>query len=65
MSDLKKLVEQGKSQGGYISYLDFIEYLPPDIVDQDAIDDIISMLKDMGIEVTLEKAEVIKFPKDN
>jgi len=62
MSDLRKIVEKAKSQG-FISYLDVIKYLPPDIVEQDQIEDILSMLSDMGIEVRKDKAEVISISK--
>jgi len=65
MNQMRDLVKQAKSQGGYISYLDVLEYLPSDIVEQNQIDDIVKMLKDMGIEVRTEKAEVINLSEDN
>ncbi len=59
MKDIKELVKIGKSQG-FINYLDFKEYIPVEIVDKEQIEDIIEMLRGMGIEVRKEKAEVIR-----
>ncbi len=59
MHEIKKLVEKGKSQG-YVSRVDFNNCLAIDDMMQEHIDDIIQMLNDMGIEVRMEKAEVIK-----
>ena len=60
----KELVEKGRSQG-YISNLDLGKFLPPDIVEQGHIEDVIRMLNDMGIEVRKEKAEVINLRENN
>jgi RNA polymerase primary sigma factor len=60
MKDLKELIKTGKSQG-YINHLDLQDHLPFDIVDKEQIEDFIQMLKEMGIEVKKEKAEVINF----
>ena len=57
--NLKNLVAKGKSQG-YISYLDLKDCLPEEITENDLKEDIVTMLKDMGIEVRMEKAEVIR-----
>ncbi len=49
-SQLKQLIALGKEQG-YLTYAEVNDHLPPDIVDSDQIEDIISMINDMGIQV--------------
>ncbi|MBW8189681.1 RNA polymerase sigma factor RpoD [Neiella marina] len=49
-SQLKLLVQKGKEQG-YLTYAEVNDHLPADIVDSDQIEDIISMINDMGIKV--------------
>ncbi|RCU51719.1 RNA polymerase sigma factor RpoD [Corallincola holothuriorum] len=49
-SQLKLLVAKGKEQG-YLTYAEVNDHLPADIVDSDQIEDIISMINDMGIQV--------------
>lgn len=49
-SQLKLLITRGKEQG-YLTYAEVNDHLPPDIVDPDQIEDIISMINDMGIQV--------------
>lgn len=49
-SQLKLLVQKGKEQG-YLTYAEVNDHLPADIVDSDQIEDIISMINDMGIQV--------------
>jgi len=49
-SQLKLLIARGKEQG-YLTYAEVNDHLPPDIVDPDAVEDIISMINDMGIQV--------------
>ena len=49
-SQLKILVQKGKEQG-YLTYAEVNDHLPADIVDSDQIEDIISMINDMGIKV--------------
>ncbi len=49
-SQLKLLIAQGKEQG-YLTYAEVNDHLPPDIIDSDQIEDIISMINDMGIQV--------------
>jgi RNA polymerase primary sigma factor len=50
-SELKNLIVLGKEQG-YLTFSEINDYLPPDIVDAEQIEDIISMLNDdMGIKV--------------
>lgn len=57
-SRLKDLIARGKEQG-YLTYAEVNDHLPPDIADPEQIEDIISMINDMGIRV----AEVA--PEDN
>ena len=49
-SQLKILIAKGKEQG-FLTYHEVNEHLPDDIVDPEQIEDIISMITDMGIEV--------------
>ncbi|WP_199612067.1 RNA polymerase sigma factor RpoD [Flocculibacter collagenilyticus] len=49
-SQLKLLITKGKEQG-YLTFADVNDHLPQDIVDSDQIEDIISMINDMGIQV--------------
>ncbi|MEO8964903.1 MAG: RNA polymerase sigma factor RpoD [Gammaproteobacteria bacterium] len=50
-SRLKDLIARGKEQG-YLTYAEVNDHLPPDIADPEQIEDIISMINDMGIRVT-------------
>ena len=49
-SQLKLLIAKGKEQG-FITYHEVAEHLPDEVVDPEQIEDIISMIIDMGIEV--------------
>ncbi len=49
-SQLKLLIARGKEQG-YLTYAEVNDHLPSDIVDPEQIEDIISMINDMGITV--------------
>jgi RNA polymerase primary sigma factor len=49
-SQLKELIARGKEQG-YLTYREVNDHLPDDIVDPEQIEDIISMINDMGIAV--------------
>ena len=49
-SQLKLLIAKGKEHG-FITYHEVTEHLPDEIVDPEQIEDIISMITDMGIEV--------------
>ena len=49
-SQLKLLIAKGKDQG-YLTYHEVNDHLPEDIVDPEQIEDIISMINDMGIAV--------------
>ncbi|WAK02016.1 RNA polymerase sigma factor RpoD [Methylobacter sp. YRD-M1] len=49
-SQLKQLIAKGKIQG-YLTYAEVNDHLPSDIVDPEQIEDIISMINDMGIQV--------------
>ena len=49
-SQLKTLISRGKEQG-YLTYAEVNDHLPEDITDPDQIEDIISMINDMGIPV--------------
>jgi RNA polymerase primary sigma factor len=49
-SEIKKLITKGKEQG-YLTYAEVNDHLPDDVVDPEQIEDIITMINDMGIEV--------------
>jgi RNA polymerase primary sigma factor len=49
-SRLKDLIAKGKEQG-YLTYAEVNDHLPADIADPEQIEDIISMINDMGIRV--------------
>ncbi len=49
-SQLKALITRGKEQG-FLTYSEVNDHLPEDITDPDQIEDIISMINDMGISV--------------
>jgi RNA polymerase primary sigma factor len=49
-SQLKRLIAKGKEQG-YLTYREVNDHLPSGIVEPDQIEDIISMINDMGITV--------------
>ncbi|MEX0951167.1 MAG: RNA polymerase sigma factor region1.1 domain-containing protein, partial [Gammaproteobacteria bacterium] len=49
-SQLKLLIAKGKEQG-FLTYHEVNDHLPEDIVDPEQIEDIISMINDMGITV--------------
>ena len=49
-SRLKELIATGKEQG-YLTYAEVNDHLPDSIVDPEQIEDIISMINDMGIAV--------------
>jgi len=49
-SQIKLLIAKGKEQG-YLTYAEVNDHLPGDIVEPEQIEDIISMINDMGITV--------------
>ncbi|MDN4503538.1 RNA polymerase sigma factor RpoD [Alteromonadaceae bacterium BrNp21-10] len=49
-SQIKLLIAKGKEQG-YLTFAEVNDHLPQDIVDSDQIEDIVSMINDMGIKV--------------
>ncbi|MBV1881869.1 MAG: RNA polymerase sigma factor RpoD [Pseudomonadales bacterium] len=49
-SQLKSLIARGKEQG-FLTYAEVNDHLPEDITDPDQIEDIVSMINDMGITV--------------
>src|SRR3984885_904220 len=55
-SRLKDLITRGKDQG-YLTYAEVNDHLPADITDPEQIEDIISMLNDMGIRVSEDAPE--------
>ena len=61
-SKLKELIKLGKAQG-YLTYFQVHSHLPPDIVDPGQVEDIISMINDMGIEVREYPDNVTEFPR--
>ncbi|MDZ7748821.1 MAG: RNA polymerase sigma factor RpoD [Halofilum sp. (in: g-proteobacteria)] len=49
-SRLKDLIAKGKEQG-YLTYAEVNDHLPDGVVEPDQVEDIISMINDMGIQV--------------
>jgi RNA polymerase primary sigma factor len=49
-SQIKLLIAKGKDQG-YLTYAEVNDHLPSDIVEPEQIEDIISMINDMGVQV--------------
>jgi RNA polymerase primary sigma factor len=49
-SRLKELIARGKEQG-YLTYAEVNDHLPDSVVEPDQVEDIISMINDMGISV--------------
>ncbi|MGY0504797.1 RNA polymerase sigma factor RpoD [Luteimonas sp. e5] len=49
-SEIKQLISKGLEQG-YLTYAEVNDHLPDDLVDPEQIEDIISMINGMGIEV--------------
>jgi len=49
-SEIKQLITKGREQG-YLTYAEVNDHLPDDVVDSEQIEDIISMINGMGIEV--------------
>lgn len=56
-SRLKELITRGKEQG-YLTYAEVNDHLPADITDPEQIEDIISMINDMGIKVAEQPPEM-------
>lgn len=56
-SRLKELITRGKEQG-YLTYAEVNDHLPADITDPEQIEDIISMINDMGIMVSEDAPEM-------
>ena len=56
-SQLKILIAKGKDQG-YLTYAEVNDHLPAGIVDPEQIEDIVSMINDMGITVHEEELGV-------
>lgn len=54
---LKELITRGKEQG-YLTYAEVSDHLPLDITDPEQVEDIISMINDMGIRVSDEAPEI-------
>ncbi len=49
-SEIKQLITKGREQG-YLTYAEVNDHLPDDVVEAEQIEDIISMINGMGIEV--------------
>lgn len=56
-SRLKELITRGKEQG-YLTYAEVNDHMPADITDPEQIEDIISMINDMGIRVSEDAPEM-------
>ena len=47
---LKQLITLGKDRG-YLTYAEINDHLPDDLVDAEAIESVVAMINDMGIQV--------------
>ena len=56
-SAIKKMIAEARERG-YITYDQLNQVLPPDQVSSDQIEDVMSMLSEMGIQVTEDEDEV-------
>lgn len=56
--ELRKLIEKCKAQG-YVTYPEFRKALPPDIIDEEQINDLFDLARDMGLEIRMQKADVL------
>jgi RNA polymerase primary sigma factor len=65
-SDIKTLIAKGKEKG-FLTYAEVNDHLPDGIVDSEQIEDIISVINDMGITVyeNTPDAEALELAKDN
>src|SRR4030067_1712249 len=54
---LKSLIAKGKEQG-YLTYRELNDHLPDNLFESEQIEDVISMMKDMGIEVHEQAPEI-------
>src|SRR5665213_2331463 len=59
-SRLKDLISRGKTQG-YLTYADVNDHLPSDITDPEQIEEIVSMINEMGIHVAEDASGVEEF----
>jgi RNA polymerase primary sigma factor len=65
-SDIKTLIAKGKEKG-FLTYAEVNDHLPDGIVDSEQIEDVISVINDMGITVyeNTPDAEALELAKDN
>jgi len=65
-SDIKTLIAKGKEKG-FLTYAEVNDHLPDGIVDPEQIEDIISVINDMGITVyeNTPDAEALELAKEN
>ena len=58
---IKELIDSGKEKG-YLTYDELNDVLPPDIVSEDQIDDVMSMFGELDIEI-VDSVQKVKIPK--
>ena len=65
-SRIAELIEKGREQG-YLTYSDVNDHLPEDISDPDQVDEIISMINDLGLQVheTAPDADSLMLSEDS
>ena len=63
-SDLRELLTQGKSQG-YLTYDEVTDYLPDEAVDPEKLDNLLSILDEMNIELLAEAPQPKFFDGDD
>ncbi|MGC9128109.1 MAG: RNA polymerase sigma factor RpoD [Acidithiobacillus sp.] len=63
-SELKRLIARGKEQG-YLTYREINDLLPEDVFDPEQMENVITMINDMGIEVFEEAPDDESLLMDN
>src|SRR5512138_3614317 len=61
VEDVKQLIDMGKEKG-FLTYEEVNDFLPPDLVSSDQIDDVMSMFGELEIEV-VDSVQKVKIPK--
>jgi RNA polymerase primary sigma factor len=62
-SQLKELIAKGKMQG-FLTYSEVNDHLPGDLIDPEQMEEVISMINDMGIEVHEDVPEDVEMMPD-
>ncbi len=61
VEEVKQLIDMGKEKG-FLTYEEVNDFLPPDLVSSEQIDDVMSMFGEMEIEI-VDSVQKVKIPK--